>query len=88
VTDMQDRASAASLVTAGSVLLGPVTGGPVLLGPVLASTVLGSPVLFAAGCASSPAADRTLRGTRSGSSAASSACRRPIPAEHGKPAVN
>jgi hypothetical protein len=83
VTDMQDRASAASLVTAGSVLL-----GPVLLGPVLASTVLGSPVLFAAGCASSPAADRTLRGTRSGSSAASSACRRPIPAEHGKPAVN
>jgi hypothetical protein len=36
---MQDRASAASLVTAGSVLLG----------PILASTVL-----LAAGCASSP----------------------------------
>jgi hypothetical protein len=83
VTDMQDRASAASLVTAGSVLL-----GPVLASTVLASTVLASTALFAAGCASSPAADRTLRGTRSGSSAASSACRRPIPADHGKPAVN
>jgi hypothetical protein len=88
VTDMQDRASAASLVTAGSVLLGPVLASTVLASTVLASTVLASTVLFAAGCASSPAADRTLRGTRSGSSAASSACRRPIPADHGKPAVN
>ena len=40
MTDMQDRASVASLVAAGSVLLG----------PILASTVL-----LAAGCASSPA---------------------------------
>jgi hypothetical protein len=85
---MQDRASAASLVTAGSVLLGTVLASTVLASTVLASTVLASTVLFAAGCASSPAADRTLRGTRSGSSAASSACRRPIPADHGKPAVN
>ena len=56
VTDMQDRASVPSLVTAGTALLGPVLG----------STVLGSTVLLAAGCASSPAADRTLWGTRPG----------------------
>jgi uncharacterized membrane protein YedE/YeeE len=59
---MQDRASAASLVTAGSVLLGTVLASTVLASTVLASTVLASTVLFAAGCASSPAADRTLRG--------------------------
>jgi hypothetical protein len=78
VTDMQDRASVASLVTAGSVLL-----GPILASTSLASTVLASTVLLAAGCTGSPAADRTLRGTRSGSSAASSACRRPLPADRG-----
>jgi hypothetical protein len=61
VTDMQDRASVPSLVTAGTALLGPVLGST-----VLGSTVLASTVLLAAGCASSPAADRTLWGTRPG----------------------
>jgi hypothetical protein len=78
VTDMQDRASVASVVTAGTALLGPILASTSLASPILARTVL-----LAAGCAGSPAADRTLRGTRSGSSAASSGCRRPIPADRG-----
>jgi hypothetical protein len=51
VTDMQNRASVPSLVTAGTALLG---------------TVLASTVLLAAGCASTPAADGTLSETRPG----------------------
>jgi len=43
-----------------------VTAGTALLGPILGSTVLASTVLLAAGCASTPAADRTLSETRPG----------------------
>jgi len=46
VTDMQNRASVPSLVTAGTALLG---------------TVLASTVLLAAGCASTPAAMEPCR---------------------------
>ena len=67
MTDMQDRASVASVVTAGTALLGPILASTILASTILASTSLASPilagtVLLAAGCAGSPAADRTLRG--------------------------
>ena len=57
MTDMQDRASVASVVTVGTALL-----GPILASTSLASTSLARTVLLAAGCAGSPAADRTPRG--------------------------
>ena len=62
MTDMQDRASVASVVTAGTALLGPILASTSLASTSLASPILAGTVLLAAGCAGSPAADRTLRG--------------------------
>ena len=55
VTDMQDSASVASLVAAGSVLVSPILASPIWPGPSWPGLSWPETVLLAAGCASSPA---------------------------------
>jgi hypothetical protein len=93
VTDMQDRASVASLVTAGTALPGPDLRAVAVTErrfdrQLIALSFPPRTEPFVRLLYRVNQARATLTSTRSGSSAASSGCRRPIPADHGKPAVN